>query len=140
MTPAVHTLRDSLSILRRGGDFSRDAAKKNWRERISQLSAAKTNHDPISTLRNLCLQGFPVFNIWDSMSFIYTLCVEDIKTQLGAELHLYQFRLIISALRKCASYFHLLLDLHRGGKLERSENQTTYCGGVERFKRGQKYK
>ena len=59
MTPAVQALRDSLSILRRGGDFSREAAKKNWRERISQLSAAKTNHDPVSTLRSLCLQGFP---------------------------------------------------------------------------------
>ena len=111
VTPAVQTIRDSLSILRRGGDFSRDTAKKNWRERISQLSEAKTNHDPISTLRNLCLQGFPIFNIWDSMSFIYTLCVEDIKTQLGAELHLYQFRLIISALRKSESYFPNLLDL-----------------------------
>ena len=105
ITPAVQTLRDSLSILRRGGDFGREAAKKNWRERISQLSEAKTNHDSVSTLRNLCLQGFPIFNIWDSISFIYTLCVEDIKTQLGAELHLYQFRLIISALRKSELYF-----------------------------------
>ena len=105
MTPAVQTLRDSLSILRRGGDFSREATKKNWRARISQLSAAKTNHDPVSTLRNLCLQGFPIFNIWDSMSFIYTLCVEDIQTQLGVELHLYQFRMILTVLRNCDKYF-----------------------------------
>ena len=104
-TPAVQTLRGSLSILRRRGDFSREAAKKNWQERISQLSAPKTGHDPVSTLRNLCLQGFPIFNIWDGISFIYTICVEDIKTQLGAELHLYQFRMIISILRKCDEYF-----------------------------------
>ena len=36
-TPAVQFLQDALSILRRGGDFSRNA-KINWRERLSQLS------------------------------------------------------------------------------------------------------
>ena len=104
-TPAVQTLRESLSTLRRGGNFSRNAATKNWRERITQLSGAVTNHDPISSLRNLCLQGFPIFNIWDSMSFIYTICADDIKTDLGAELHLYQFRMILKALRDCQTYF-----------------------------------
>ena len=99
-TPAVQTLRESLSTLRRGGDFSRNAAKQNWKERIAQLSGPKTNDDPISSLRNLCLQGFPVFNIWDSMSFIYTICADDVKTHLGAELHLYQFRMIVAALRE----------------------------------------
>ena len=103
--PAVQILRESLSTLRRGGDFSRTAAKQNWKERITQLSGARTIHDPISSLRNLCLQGFPVFNIWDSMSFIYTICADDVKTDLGAELHLYQFRMIIAALRDCEEYF-----------------------------------
>jgi hypothetical protein len=103
--PAVQTIRESLSILRRGGDFSRDAAKKNWRERIAQLSAAKTNHDPLSSLRTLAIDGFPIFNIWDRMSFIYTVCATDVKTQLGAELHLYQFRMIIKALRGCQEWF-----------------------------------
>ena len=36
VTPAVQSLRESLSILRRGGDFNREAAKNNWRERIAQ--------------------------------------------------------------------------------------------------------
>ena len=102
---AIQTLQDSLSVLRRGGDFSRNAAKKYWRERIAQASAPKTDHDPLSTLRNLCLHGFPIFNIWDSISFIYTVCVEDITSQLGAELHLYPFRLILKALRDCRTYF-----------------------------------
>lgn len=104
-TPAVQILRESLSTLRRGGNFSRNAATQNWRERITQLSGARSNHDPISSLRNLCLQGFPVFNIWDSMSFIYAICADDIKTDLGAELHLYQFRMIVGALRDCNKYF-----------------------------------
>lgn len=104
-TPAVQTLRESLSTLRRGGNFSRNAATQNWRERITQLSGARTNHDPISSSRNLCLQSFPVFNIWDSMSFIYTICADDVKTDLGAELHLYQFLMIVGALRDCNKYF-----------------------------------
>ena len=69
---AVQCLQASLSVLRRGGDFSREAAIKNWEARISQLAAAMTNHN-LSTLRNLCLHGFPIFNIWDSISFIYTI-------------------------------------------------------------------
>lgn len=106
VTPAVQSLRDALSSLRRGGDFTREAAQKHWRDRIAQLREAKTDHDPISSFRNLCLQGFPIFNIWDSMSFIYTLCAEDIKTQIGAEMHLYQFRIILQAtLRNCKTYF-----------------------------------
>ena len=80
LTPAVQTLRESLSTLRRGGDLSREATKKYWRERIAQKLAANSYYDPVSTMRNLCLQGFPIFNIWDSISFIYTLCVEDIKS------------------------------------------------------------
>jgi len=104
-TPAVQTLSESLSILRRGGDFTREAAKKSWRERIAQLAAAKTNHDPLLSLRNLAIDGFPIFNIWDSMSFIYTVCATDVKTQLGAELHLYQFRMIIEVLRGCEEWF-----------------------------------
>src|SRR5436190_7463559 len=63
ITPAVQSLRESLSILRRSGDFSREATKKNWSERIAQLSVAKKDHDPISRLRNLCLHGCSVFNI-----------------------------------------------------------------------------
>lgn len=48
----------------------------------------------------------PLFNIWDSISFIYTTCVEKIESQLHAELHLFQFRLIIHGLRSC-DYFPL---------------------------------
>jgi hypothetical protein len=103
-TPAVQSLQDALSILRRGDDFSR-LAKIQWRERISQLSVpTKTTQKLIENLGKLCIHGAPLFNIWDSMAFLYTLCVEDVKTQLGAELHLYQFRLIIAAFRAC-TYF-----------------------------------
>ena len=100
-TPVVQILRESLSTLRHGGNFSRATTMKNWRERITQLSSAAPNYNSISNLRNLCLQGFPVFNIWDSISFIYMICADDVKTNLGAELHLYQFRIIIRAIKDC---------------------------------------
>jgi hypothetical protein len=47
----------------------------------------------------------PLFNIWDSLSFIYTVCAENIHTQVGAELRLVQFRVIIQALRQCEKVF-----------------------------------
>ena len=59
----------------------------------------KANHGPLLSLRNLAIDGFPIFNIGDGMSFIYIVCATDVKTQLGAELHLYQFRMIIKSLR-----------------------------------------
>ena len=37
----------------------------------------------------------PIFNIWNSIALLYTLCVEDIRTDVAAELHLFQFRMII---------------------------------------------
>ena len=104
-TPAVQCLQDALSVLRRGGDFSRDV-KTKWRERLSQLSVpSKGQYERLTQLRNLCIHGFPLFNIWDSISFLYTVCAEDVKTQLGAELHLYQFRMIVKALCDCKKYF-----------------------------------
>ena len=105
-TPAVKFLQDALSAVRRGDDFSRASKVIPWHVRISQLSVPrKTDYERLLSLKNLCLHGIPLFNIWDSMSFIYTVCVQDIKTQLGAELYLYQFRMIVQALRDCM-YFH----------------------------------
>jgi hypothetical protein len=49
-------------------------------------------------------KAIPLFNIWDSISWIYTLCVEEIKDQLQAERHLFQLRTIVAALRDC-EYF-----------------------------------
>jgi hypothetical protein len=49
-------------------------------------------------------KAIPLFNIWDSLSFLYTTCVEDVNSQLAAELHLFQFRMVINALRQC-DYF-----------------------------------
>src|SRR5208282_247787 len=49
-------------------------------------------------------KAIPLFNIWDSISYIYTMCVEEIKNQLKAELHLFQLCTIVQALRSC-DYF-----------------------------------
>jgi hypothetical protein len=104
-TLAVQSLRTSLTNLFRLGECSSEI-DIDWRARISQLaSPERMNYKSSSSMRDLCVHGIPLFNIWDSMSFIYTVCAEDIKTQLGAELHLIQFRIIIRALRVCKRVF-----------------------------------
>lgn len=42
----------------------------------------------------------PIFNIWDSISLIYTLCAEPVTDNLHAELHLFQFRTIVQILSR----------------------------------------
>ena len=91
--------------LRRGGDFSREAAKKNWRERINQLLSGQTNHDPISMLRNLCLHGFPVFNIWEQCLLSTQLVWMMSRLSLKRNYISISFRLIISAFRDCGTWF-----------------------------------
>lgn len=51
-------------------------------------------------LLQLATLEVPIFNIWNSISLIYTLCVEPVFNSLVAEVHLYQFRTIVQALAK----------------------------------------
>lgn len=44
------------------------------------------------------LNEVPILNIWDSISLIYTLCVEHVEHGRLAELHLFQFRTIVRIL------------------------------------------
>jgi hypothetical protein len=58
-TPAVQSLQDALSVLRRGGDFSREA-KINWRERLSQLSVpSKVQYKSLSHFEKSLHSWFP---------------------------------------------------------------------------------
>jgi hypothetical protein len=51
-------------------------------------------------LVSVATMSVPIFNIWDSISLIYTLCVEHVTSDLMAELHLFQFRTIVQILSK----------------------------------------
>jgi hypothetical protein len=73
-----------------------DNTPRNCQTAVSQVQ-------PLYSPRDV-YKAIPLFNIWDSLSFLYTTCVEDINSQLAAELHLFQFRMIINALRTC-DYF-----------------------------------
>ena len=42
--------------------------------------------------------NLPIFNIWDSFSFLYTVCVEEIANDTIAQLHLLQFRTMIQVI------------------------------------------
>jgi hypothetical protein len=105
-TPSVKSLEDAVAALPHGGELTKLSKKTDWKKRISQLARpAKTDFERISNFSNLVVHGIPLFNIWDCISVIYTICVEDIKTQLDAELHLTQFRVIVQALRSAKKYF-----------------------------------
>lgn len=61
----------------------------------------------VETLNRICKDlvnsvrcHVPIFNIWDSISLIYTLCVEPVTSNQQAELHLFQFRSMIQILAK----------------------------------------
>jgi len=71
----------------------------NWKERIGQLEIANARGTSLEETRRLVLNSVPLFNLWDFVSFLYTLCVEDIADHWHAELHLLQFRTILQAMR-----------------------------------------
>jgi hypothetical protein len=72
-TPAVQSLQDCLHSLTVLGEATDDLQNFDWKTRISQLATpAKGHYENASDLRNLCIHGMPLFNIWDSLSFIYT--------------------------------------------------------------------
>lgn len=80
------------------------------RTEISQLQApAKSNYERIRNLQKFTIHNVTLFNIWDAISFIYTMCVQDVKTPVEAQLHLVQFRLIIKSLSAEPKLFSRLL-------------------------------
>jgi hypothetical protein len=85
-TPAVQSLHDCLDSLTHLGDCRIDIKGFDWKTRIAQLARpAKAEYANASDSRNLCIHGMPLFNIWDSLSFIYTVCTENIHMQVRAE-------------------------------------------------------
>jgi len=130
-TPAVSCLERAISTLAKSDDSAGTPAR-SWMDRISQRTILEVKED-LSALEqgDRCMQRLidtsnehdsqilasqpllssralyktvPLFNLWDALSYIYTMCVEEIKSQLMAELHLFQFRMIIEILRNC-EYF-----------------------------------
>jgi hypothetical protein len=106
-TPAVQKLNNALQFTR-----IQPGRETSWQMRYShsqevwplQQNPQITINSPddLSTAMNSLMTdatcNVPLFNIWDSISLLYTLCVEPVSDALRAELHLYQFRTIIRAL------------------------------------------
>ena len=91
--PSVQKLQDAQTIFRRGENYNPGPATY----RIVH-GAAYQNMSFLERSKHLVIQDIPLFNIWDCVSFIYTLCVEPITSTMQAECHLYQFCTIILAL------------------------------------------
>jgi len=123
-TPAVSCLERAISTLTRSENFRTPVS--SWKEKISQRTIHEVKEDlspleqgdrylqrltthsnerdsqvmakPLLSSREF-YKTIPLFNLWDALSYIYTMCVEEIKSQRMAELHLFQFRMIIKILR-----------------------------------------
>jgi hypothetical protein len=61
----------------------------------SEVTLREGLEDNQKKLVSATIMSVPIFNVWDSISLIYTLCVEDIMDDLRAELHLFQFRMMV---------------------------------------------
>lgn len=112
-TPAASKLVDALRTLDNGDTKHDDILLCDelvFQSSIKFLQPSLPDSAPeagqqLTRLQHTCdelvhasMFSVPVFNIWDSISLIYTLCVEPITDHLHAELHLFQFRSIVQIL------------------------------------------
>lgn len=129
-TPVLAFFENSLAVI--------ENSKVGDNEKLKTDEYTKLNHqyEPIKVTgivrsKNLIFNSIPLHNIWDAISFVYTVCVEKISTRRQAEAHSYQFRTIIQALRaggddyehishKFGGEYHFIVDMIR---VKQSENQ-----------------
>lgn len=110
-SPAVQTLQTSVDLV----DDKKKPHKVSKNDRIGishailqPVLAASAKVVKFEEILKYTVEQVPLFNVWDCISFVYTLCVEPIGNPLLVELHLYQFRIIVKALgdhwflKKCA--------------------------------------
>jgi hypothetical protein len=100
-TPAVHILQSVISDpqfieYERFPTFNEVSCET----RIAQQAPLEQRLE----LRTAILNDYPVLNLWDALSFVYSFYVEYITDDLRAQLHLFQLRTITCALRRC-TYF-----------------------------------
>ena len=111
-TPAGQKLQSILSLVNAGTHTDVPAVDTVAFEHASQVNALIGNFPIprddsedwlVSVREQLATAAYtyvPIFNIWDSISLIYTLCVEPVESSLQAELHSYQFRSMVKILSR----------------------------------------
>ena len=97
-TPVVSNVQAALDACRQGTSL-KSVSRAPWND-IIQTRQHSGSYS--MALRSYIIHGIPLFNIWDDLSYLYTLCCEDIFTDRECELHIYQLRLAILALNKSA--------------------------------------
>ena len=97
-TPALTFLENSLAII--------ENSRVDDGERLKVDENTKIDHryEPVKVSgivrsKNLIFNNIPLHNMWDAISFVYTVCVEKVSTRVQAEAHSFQFRMIVQALR-----------------------------------------
>jgi len=130
---ALGTIRN----LRNSRNFERERNRLSWADRVAHSDESVTvapvdynaliQTNPEQAITQLvynALREVPVFNVWDSMGLIYTLCIEMITTEITAELHLYQFRMIIKWIAN--HWYYKACSPDCCGELDRRESYFPY--------------
>jgi hypothetical protein len=108
-TVAVQKLQDAIFLIRNPPKKPPSRLQRmSHSETILRLPLVDSAHallrstedasSALTKLLQLATYNVPLFNIWDSISLIYTLCVERTTSPIAAQLHIYQFRTAVSAL------------------------------------------
>lgn len=97
-TPALTFLENSLAIIENSKVNDSESLDVDENIKICQ------QYNPVKVTgivrsKNLIFNSIPLHNVWDAISFVYTVSVEKIRTRRQAEAHTYQFRTIIKTLR-----------------------------------------
>lgn len=97
-SPVLTFLENSLAVI------ENSRADDNEKLNIDDNMKIDHRYEPVKVTgivrsKNLVFNSIPLHNMWDAISFVYTVCVEKVSTRCQAEAHIFQFRTIIQALR-----------------------------------------
>jgi len=95
-TPALTKLRDAWNqTLPVKGELKNVEVKDRMQSKKIALLITST---PEKTYRDFAFSKFPIFNIFDAIALIYTVCIGEITVEQDAEFHLLQLKYILKSI------------------------------------------
>jgi hypothetical protein len=95
-TPVMTKLQDALKLTQPvKGKFKTLEVKDRIQSKKVALLISST---PEKSSRDFTFSKFPIFNIFDAIAVIYTVCIGEIKVEQDAEFHLLQLKYIVKSI------------------------------------------
>jgi hypothetical protein len=95
-TPALTKLQDAFNQTMPVKGILKHVEVKDRTQ--SKMVALLISSTPEKTYRDFAFSKFPIFNIFDAIALIYTVCVGEIKVEQDAEFHLLQLKYILNSI------------------------------------------